>query len=67
MDETTKSEIIRKATSAGLIRMNHVEAERLIEHLLGNGFTYTGPGLKQEPQRIKPHAIKPDGTPVWRR
>ena len=59
--------LIRKAASAGLLRGNHTEAERLLEHLLNNGFTYTGDKLKREPERIKAHARLADGTPVYRR
>jgi hypothetical protein len=67
MDATTKSEIIRKATTAGLMRSNHVEAERLIDWLLANGFQYVGPGLEQERQRIKPRAYDANGTPIYDR
>jgi hypothetical protein len=67
LDETTKAEVIRKAGSAGLLRMNHVEAERLLDWLLANGFTYTGPGLTPEPQRKKADAFTTDGQPIWKR
>ena len=67
LDETTMDEVIRRATTAGLLRTNHAESKRLIEHLLDNGFTYNGPDLKQERPRGKPHAIAADGSPIWRR
>jgi hypothetical protein len=67
MDETTKSEIIRKAGSAGLLRSNHVEAARLIDWLLANGFAYVGSSLEQEPQRKKARAIDANGERLWNR
>lgn len=67
LDETTMDEVIRRATTAGHLRTNHTESKRLIEHLLANGFHYTGPGMTPEPQRIKAHEIRSDGTRVWKR
>jgi hypothetical protein len=67
LDETTMDEVIRRASSAGLLRMNHIESKRLIQHLLANGFQYVGASLEREQPRGKPHAIAPDGTPIWRR
>lgn len=64
LDETTMDEVIRRATTAGLLRTNHTESKRLIEHLLANGFQYVGVRLEQERQRKKPRAIMPDGTPI---
>jgi len=67
MDETTMDEIIRRATTAGLLRSNHTESKRLIEHLLANGFQYAGPGLEREQPRGKPHSYTHEGMPVWKR
>jgi hypothetical protein len=67
MDETTKSELIRKASTAGLLRMNHVEAGRLLDWLIDHGFQYVGPNLEREPQRTKPHAYTAEGKPIWKR
>jgi hypothetical protein len=67
MDDQTKSEIIRKATTAGLLRANHSEAERLIDWLLANGFAYCGPNLQRDQTRGKPHARDAEGNPIWLR
>lgn len=64
LDETTMDEVIRRATTAGHLRTNHAESKRLIEYLLANGFQYVGGCLEQPPQRKKPRAIRPDGTPI---
>jgi hypothetical protein len=67
MDETTKSELIRKASTAGLLRMNHVEAGRLLDWLIDHGFQYVGPNLEREQRRGKAHARDAEGNPIWLR
>jgi hypothetical protein len=67
LDEVTMEEVIRRAGSAGLLRTNHTESKRLIEHLLANGFQYVGPSLERAQPRGKPHAFTPEGKPIWKR
>jgi hypothetical protein len=64
LDEITKSEIIRRATTAGLIRGNHVEAERLVDWLLSNGFAYVGARLEPEPPRPRRSRLDVNGKPI---
>jgi hypothetical protein len=64
MDETTRSEIIRKAATGGYLRCSHFEAQMLLDWLLANGLQYVGANLNQEPRRQKARVRDTSGRRV---